>query len=123
MSKRKADAKVLRHAAEFIAADDRWQKATARTAEIEAELTARTAELKAELDRLRTRIRKAEKREAKKAAATARAFSRVMRTRASSVEGLLAKVKVRGRWNTDDEVSEAIILKSLVADIEEGVKH
>ncbi|MER9128026.1 hypothetical protein NKH81_34440 [Mesorhizobium sp. M0959] len=119
----KPDAKVLRHAAEFIAADDRWQKATARTAELEAELTARTAELKAALDRLRNRIRRAEKREAKNAAATAHAFRRVMRTRARSLDGLLAKVKVRRRWNTDDEASEALILKSLVADIEDGVKH
>lgn len=99
------DEKVLRHAAEFYAADDRWQRATAKTAELEAEL------------------RKAEKREVKRAAATARAFTRVMRTRARSMEGLLAKVNVRRRWNADDEASEATILKSLVADIVAGVKH
>src|SRR5947208_9123170 len=96
------DAKLLRLAAEFKAADDRRRNATARTAEIEAEL-----------DRLGSRIRKAEKKEAKKAAATARAFNRVMNTRAKSLEGLLAKVKVRRRWNIDDEASELQILKSL----------
>jgi len=100
------DAKLLRLAAEFKAADDRRRNATAKTAELEAEL-----------DRLGSRIRKAEKKEAKKAAATARAFNRVMNTRAKSLEGLLAKVKVRRRWNIDDEASELQILKSLVADI------
>jgi len=100
------DAKLLRLAAEFKAADDRRRNATARTAEIEAEL-----------DRLGSRIRKAEKKETTKAAATARAFNRVMNTRAKSLEGLLAKVKVRRRWNMDDEASEVQILKSLVADI------
>ncbi|MER8489346.1 hypothetical protein NKH53_13845 [Mesorhizobium australicum] len=100
------DAKLLRRAAEFKAADDRRRHATARTAEIEEEL-----------DRLRARVRKAEKKEAKKAAAVARVFDRVMKTRAKSLEGLLAKVKVRRRWNTDDEASEVQILKSLVADV------
>ena len=50
------DAKLLRLAAEFKAADDRRRNATARTAEIEAEL-----------DRLGSRIRKAEKKETTKA--------------------------------------------------------
>jgi hypothetical protein len=40
-----------------------------------------------------------------------------MKTRAKSLTGLLVKVRVRARWNTDDEASEATILKSLVADI------
>ncbi|MGY2995832.1 hypothetical protein [Mesorhizobium sp. URHB0026] len=102
----KPDANLLRHAAAFKAADDRRRHATARTAEIEEAL-----------DRLGARVRKAEKKEAKKAAAVARAFDRVMKTRAKSLEGLLAKVKVRRRWNTDDEASEVQILKSLVADI------
>ncbi|TPN45325.1 hypothetical protein FJ976_24125 [Mesorhizobium sp. B1-1-9] len=106
MGKRTPDAKLLRLKAAFNAADKRRQKATTRTADLEAEL-----------DRLNARIRKAEKKEARKAAATAEAFNRVMKTRAKSVAGLLAKVKVRRRWNTDDEASEAIILKSLVADI------
>ena len=96
------DAKLLRRVAKFKAADDRRRNATARTAELEAEL-----------DRLGSRIRKAEKKEAKKAAATARAFNRVMNTRAKSLEGLLAKVKVRRPWNTDDEASEVQILKAL----------
>ncbi|MER9298771.1 hypothetical protein NKI38_20090 [Mesorhizobium sp. M0621] len=100
------DAKLLRRVAEFKAADDRRRHATARTADIEAAI-----------DRLGSRVRKAEKKEAKKAAAAVRAFDRVMKTRASSLEGLLAKVKVRRRWNTDDEASEVQILKSLVADI------
>lgn len=81
MGKRTPDAKLLRLEAAFNAADRRRQKATTRTAEIEAEI-----------DRLRSRIRKAEKKEARKAAATAEAFSRVMKTRAKTVAGLLAKV-------------------------------
>ena len=100
------DAVYTRRVAEFKAADDRRRNATARTAELEAAI-----------DRLGSRIRKAEEKEAKKAAATARAFNRVMNTRAKSLEGLLAKVKVRRRWNIDDEASELQILKSLVADI------
>ncbi|WP_167313551.1 hypothetical protein [Mesorhizobium opportunistum] len=96
----------MRLEAEFNAADARRQRATTRTAELEADA-----------DRLQARIGKAEKKEAKKAAATAHAFQRVMRTRAQSLEGLLAKVRVRRLWNTDDEVSEIMILKSLVDDI------
>ncbi|MER9972023.1 hypothetical protein [Mesorhizobium sp. M0060] len=103
----KTDAKLLRLEAKFRAADDRRKEATARTAELEEEV-----------DRLMAIVRKAEEKEAKKAAATARAFDRVMHTRARSLAGLLAKVRVRTLWNTDDEESEITILKSLVADIE-----
>ncbi|RUV63193.1 MULTISPECIES: hypothetical protein [unclassified Mesorhizobium] len=103
----KTDAKLLRREAAFNAADDRRKDATARTAELEEEV-----------DRLMSLVRKAEDKEANKAAATARAFDRVMQTRAKSFAGLLAKVRVRARWNTDDEESEITILKSLVADIE-----
>jgi hypothetical protein len=98
------DTELLRLEAEFVAADDRWSAATARTAELEAA------------------IDKAEKREAKKAAATARAFRRVMTARATSLTGLAAKLRVRDRWNTDDEDSEIAILKSLAADIEAMAK-
>ncbi|WP_376704478.1 hypothetical protein RQ479_06280 [Mesorhizobium sp. ISC25] len=104
-SKRHLDGKLLRLEAEFNLADDRRRAATAKTAEIEEEL-----------DRLMSRIRRAEKKEAIKAAATARAFSRVMRIRAKSMEGLLVKVRVRRRWNTDDEASE-ITSSKVVADI------
>ncbi|RWC04304.1 MAG: hypothetical protein EOQ56_04810 [Mesorhizobium sp.] len=103
----KADAKLLRLEAKFSAADDRRKEATAKTANLEEQV-----------DRLMSLVRKAEEREAKRAAATARAFDRVMRTRAKSLAGLLAKVRVRARWNTDDEESEITILHSLVADIE-----
>ncbi|RWB94626.1 MAG: hypothetical protein EOQ56_30810 [Mesorhizobium sp.] len=104
---RNPDAKLLRLEAKFNAADNRRKDATARTAELEEEV-----------DRLMSLVRKAEHTEAKKAAATARAFERVMQTRAKSLAGLLIKVRVRERWNTDDEESEITILKSLVADIE-----
>ncbi|ESZ68182.1 hypothetical protein X727_23175 [Mesorhizobium sp. L103C119B0] len=100
------DAKLLRRVAEFRDADDRRRQATARTAELEEAL-----------DGLAARVRKAEKMEAKKAAAVARAFDRVMKTQAKSLEGLRAKVKVRRLWNTDEEASELQILKSLVDDI------
>ncbi|MER8396027.1 hypothetical protein NKH10_30020 [Mesorhizobium sp. M1340] len=103
----RTDAKLLRLEAKFNAADDRRKQATATTAELEEEL-----------DRLMSLVRKAEEKEAKKAAATARAFDRVMEARARSLAGLLVKVRVRKRWNTDDEESEITILKSLVADIE-----
>ncbi|MER9631757.1 hypothetical protein [Mesorhizobium sp. M0296] len=103
----KTDAKLLRLEAKFRAADDRRKEATAKTAELEEAV-----------DRLMALVRKAEKKEAKKAATTARAFDRVMCTRARSLAGLLAKVRVRTRWNTDDEESEIAILRSIIADIE-----
>ncbi|RWQ54325.1 hypothetical protein [Mesorhizobium sp.] len=92
MSKRTPDAKLLKLEAEFNAAADRWDAATARRV-------------------------KAEKKEAKQAAATVRARDRVMRTRAKSLEGLAVKVRVRDRDYTDAEDLEIEILKSIVADI------
>ncbi len=56
MGKTANDAKLLRLEAEFNAASDRWNKATARTARLEKAI-----------DRLRSRREKAEKKEAKKA--------------------------------------------------------
>ncbi|TGQ32786.1 hypothetical protein [Mesorhizobium sp. M00.F.Ca.ET.216.01.1.1] len=81
-TKRKPDAKLLRLEAELNAASDRWNEATARTAQIEEEL-----------DRLRSRREKAEKKEAKKAAAFVRARDRVMQTQAKSLEGLAVRVR------------------------------
>ncbi|RWF67311.1 hypothetical protein [Mesorhizobium sp.] len=63
-------------------------------------------------------MRKAEDKGARREIALERAFKRVMKARAKTLKGLVAKVKVRHRWNADDEASEATILKSLVADIE-----
>jgi hypothetical protein len=100
------DAKLLRLMAEFNAASDQWDKATAKTAQIEEAI-----------DRPKSRLRKSEKKEGRKAAKTARVFNRIMKTRSKGLVGLLVKVKVRDRWNTDDEASEITILESLVADL------
>ncbi|RWM76494.1 MAG: hypothetical protein EOR81_22855 [Mesorhizobium sp.] len=100
------DAKLLRLEAKFNAATDRWADATALTAKLEGK----------EL-RVRSSREKAEKREAKKAAAFVRARRRVMKTRARSLEGLAVKVRVRERDYTDAEDLEIEILESLVADI------
>ncbi|MER9306794.1 hypothetical protein [Mesorhizobium sp. M0496] len=100
------DSKLLLLEADFNAAADRWADATARKARIEDEV-----------DRLISLREKAEKKEAKRAAACVRARGRVMKTRAKSLEGLAAKVRVRDRDYTDDEDLEIEILKSLVDDI------
>jgi chromosome segregation ATPase len=102
-----SDRKLLRLKAKFKATDAKRRKATDRAAAIEAKI-----------DRLQALMRKAEDKEARREIASARAFERVMKARAKSLKGLIAKVKVRRRWNTDDEASEVTILKSLVADIE-----
>ncbi|PAP99502.1 hypothetical protein LRP31_06695 [Mesorhizobium mediterraneum] len=111
---READARLLRLEAKFNAASDRWNAATDRTEKLEAELDERLRSLKS---RLISRIEKAEKKEEKRAAAFGRAFDRVMKTRARTIEGLAVKVRVRERDYTDDEESEIAILNSLVDDI------
>ena len=73
--------------------------------------------LEAEFDRLRKRMRKAERREDHRTREGARLFKKVMETRADSLEGMFAKVRIRERWNTDEETSEVAVLKSLVADM------
>src|SRR5437016_2522171 len=133
------DAKLLRRVAKFKAADDRRRNATAKTAELEAEL-----------DRLGSRIRKAEKKETKEAAADrveeleglfqnaghrhfhddmlaaelkqdrlteaaddlARA---ILDTRASTPAGMMVKLRVNDTWPGTYEDDE--LLASLVADI------
>ncbi|TIO36544.1 hypothetical protein [Mesorhizobium sp.] len=109
-ARRSPDAKLLRLEAELNAASDRWNRATSRTAELEDELDEAIV-------RLRSRLAKAEQKEEKKAAAFGRAFAKVMKTRAKTIEGLSAKVRVRERDYTDDEDREITILKSLVDDI------
>ncbi|RWO94571.1 MAG: hypothetical protein EOQ98_30365 [Mesorhizobium sp.] len=111
---READAKLLRLEAKFNAASDRWNAASDRTGKLAAELDERLRSLKS---RLISRIAKAEKKEEKRAAAFGRAFDRVMKTRARTIDGLAAKVRVRERDYTDDEAREITILNSLVEDI------
>ncbi|MER9278764.1 hypothetical protein [Mesorhizobium sp. M0522] len=102
----KPDAKLLRLEVKFNAASDRWNEATARTAELEEE----------EL-RIRSRRAKAEKKEEKRAEAFVRARDRIMNTRARSLEGLAVKMRARERDYTDAKDLEIEILKSLVDDI------
>ena len=73
--------------------------------------------LEGEFDRLRNRMRKAERKEDRQTREGARLFKKVMKTRADSLEGMFAKVRIRERWNTDEETSEVAVLKSLVADM------
>lgn len=101
-----ADAKLLRLEAEFIKAGDREEDAADRVEEFVAEI-----------DRLRKRMRKADQKLHRRTRETERLFQKVMETRANSLDGMLAKVRVRQRWNADDETSEIAALKSLVKDL------
>lgn len=101
-----SDASLLKLEAEFNANSER-----------EAQAGDKVAELEAEFDRLRKRMRKAERRENRRTQEGARLFNKVMETRADSLEGMFAKVRVREWWNTDEEISEITILKSLIADM------
>ncbi|AZO12530.1 MULTISPECIES: hypothetical protein [unclassified Mesorhizobium] len=64
------------------------------------------------------RLRKAEAREEKLSAKADRAWYRVWKARATSLKGLTAKAKLRRHWNLEDEDSEMIIFKSIIADLE-----
>lgn len=101
------DTALLRLEAEFNAASDRWDAATDKTAKL-VELA----------DRLRSRRERAEEAEQSDADAVTDLFGLIMNTRATTLDGILAKVRARDRWNTDDEKSEVAILQSLVADLE-----
>lgn len=101
-----SDASLLRLEAEFNAANDRWDAATAKTAKLEDAV-----------DHAKARLQKAEKTEAQDAEAADLLFDEIMNTRATTFAGLLVKVRVRDRFDTDDEKSETTILHSLIADI------
>jgi hypothetical protein len=105
------DAELLRLEAEFNTRYDQWDEASAKTAELEEKFDRITS-------RLRAKIREAEGKEERAGEAISRLFFRVMRKRAKGLEGMLAKVRIRKRWNADDDESERTILKSLVQDLE-----
>lgn len=92
-----SDATLLRLEAKFNAASDRWDAATEMMAA-------------------------AEREESQAAAAVGVIFERVMKTRATTLAGLLVKMRVRERWNADEEASELAILKSLIADMKAMTK-
>ena len=92
-----SDATLLRLEAKFMEANDQWDAATARTAA-------------------------AEKEEERTAAEVSRLFDSIMKTRATTLAGLLVKMRVRERWNTYEEASELAILKSLIADMKAMTK-
>lgn len=100
------DATLLQLEAVFNAASDRWDAATAKTAKIEKLA-----------DRVRSRRQKAEEDEQQDADAVDLLVDQILNTRATTLAGLLVKVRVRERWNTDDEKSEAAFLQSLLADL------
>jgi chromosome segregation ATPase len=102
-----ADAKLLRLEAEFNANSDREERAADKLDEIDAEI-----------DRLRKRMRRVDRKLDRRTQEGSRLFDKIMATRAKSLDGMLAKVRVRKRWNTDDETSEIAILKSLVKDLQ-----
>lgn len=101
-----ADAKLLRIEAEFIAASD-----------LEEEAADRVEKFVTEIDRLRKRMRKADQKLHRRTQETDRLLQKIMQTPAKSLDGMLAKLRVRKRWNTDDEASEIAVLKSLVKDL------
>ena len=101
-----SDTTLLKLEAEFNANSER-----------EVQAGDKVGELEAQFDRLRKRMRKAERKEDRRTQEGARLFNKVMETRADSLEGMFAKVRVRERWNTDEETSEIAILKSLIADM------
>lgn len=101
-----SDATLLKLEAKFFANSIREEQA-ADTVE----------ELGVEFDRLRKRMRKVDRKVDRRTHEGSRLFNKVMNTRATTLAGLLVKVRVRERWNTDDEKSEITILESLVADI------
>lgn len=100
------DTKLLQLEAEFIAADDRWKKASDKV-----------ETLHEERERITKRILKAERDEAKQTDKTGRLVEKILQTQAESLAGLHVKVKVRERVNTDDVEHEIEFLESLVADI------
>ncbi|WP_378947742.1 hypothetical protein [Mesorhizobium sp. ANAO-SY3R2] len=100
------EAALLRLEAEFNAASDIWDQATGKTA--------RASDL---VDRTKARLRKAEADEEQAATSVSLLFHRIINTRATTLSGLLAKVRVRDCWNADDERSEIATLQSLVADL------
>ncbi|PSJ57404.1 hypothetical protein [Pseudaminobacter soli (ex Li et al. 2025)] len=101
-----SDATLLRLEAKFNANSDREEQAGDRIEELEAEF-----------DRLRKRIRKTDQKLDRRTQEGSRLFDKIMSTRATTLAGLLVKVRVRDRWATDDEHTEITILKSLVADL------
>lgn len=107
-----SDATLLQLEAEFNAASDRWDAATANTAKLEEAV-----------DDAKDRLQKAEAEESQKAEAASNIFDVIMNIRASTLAGMLAKVRVRDRWATDDRDSEVAILKSLVADLKAIAKE
>lgn len=101
-----SDAVLLRLEAKFNANSDREERAAN---EVEA--------LEAESNRLRKRIRKAERKLHRLTQKGSRLFQEVLAARASSLEGAITKVRIRDRWNTDEEASEIAILRSLIVDL------
>ncbi|PSJ53661.1 hypothetical protein [Pseudaminobacter soli (ex Li et al. 2025)] len=101
-----SDATLLRLEAKFNANSDREEQAGDRIEELEAKF-----------DRLRKRIRKTDQKLDRRTREGSLLFDKIMKTRATTLAGLLVKVRVRERWNTDDEKTEITILKSLVADL------
>jgi chromosome segregation ATPase len=101
------DAKLLRLEAEFNASRDRERQAADKVEELEAEF-----------DRLRKRIHKAEQKLERRTVEADRLMQKIMATRAKSLEGMIAKVRVRKSWSGDDDESERAVLASLVRDLE-----
>lgn len=101
-----SDATLLELEAKFNANSDREEQAADKVEAFEAEI-----------DRLRKRMSKAERKHDRRTEDGSRLFDKVMATRATTIAGLMVKVRVRERWNTDDRETEVTILQSLVADI------
>ncbi|MFC3205170.1 hypothetical protein [Aquamicrobium soli] len=101
------DAKLLRLEAEFFAARDLEERTAEKVEKIEIEI-----------DKLTSRLHRAEKRLERRTVRAGRLMEKIMSTRARTLAGMLAKVRVRKRWAGDDEESEKAALESLVKDLE-----
>ncbi|MHA6687777.1 hypothetical protein [Mesorhizobium sp. A556] len=99
-----SDANLLRLEAKFLA-----------NRNLEEQAADSVEDLDAEFDRLRKRMRKAQRKLERKTQDGARLFEKIMDTRATTLAGLL--VKMRDGWSSDDESSEIAILRSLMADM------
>jgi hypothetical protein len=94
-----SDGALLRLEAEFNVASAREEKGADGVEELEAEIDRLEAEFQRERRIIRDRINKAEAKKDRRTEEASRLFAKIMKTRATSLAGMLAKVRVRKLWN------------------------
>lgn len=115
MTRRRDDTKLLRLVDELHASCDREDWGADKIEAIDKEIDQVRA-------KLRKRLGKAEAKQERRTEKGSRLFDKIMATRAKSIDGMLAKVRARKRWNTDEWQIEKNILESLIADIKSIAK-